>query len=208
MVIFFVEIPRKTVRHYNSPGQAHFLTFSCHGNIPLLNRNRTANWFIEAIIRAKARYDFALWAYVIMPDHVHLVVFSLSCSSDIPGFLKSIKQSTSRKAKIYLKENNVDWLNKLTVRRGNKTVFRFWQSGPGYDRNITSDEELFEKIEYIHNNPVKRGLVSTATEWKWSSACWYRGDKEVLLPVDDIGLPAFPRTNKFVHATQYQLNPH
>ncbi len=47
---------RKTICHYDSPGYAHFLTFSCYKQIPLLNRERTRRWLIEAIIEAKENY--------------------------------------------------------------------------------------------------------------------------------------------------------
>ncbi len=141
--------PRKTIRHYNIPYHAHFLTFSCFQQLSLFSRERTKRWIIEAIINAKEKYKYALWAYVIMPEHIHLLVYPMLEKYNISLFLKTIKQSVARKAKHYLKENNPDWLSKLTVKRGPKNVFRFWQTGPGYDRNINSENELFEKIHYI-----------------------------------------------------------
>ncbi len=121
-----------------------------------------------------------------MPEHVHLLVYPLVQTYNISTFLKTLKQSVARKAKHYLHENNPNWLDKLTVKRGLRKVFRFWQAGPGYDRNINSENELFEKIHYIHNNPVKRGLVSTPQEWEWSSARWYNGERDVLLVIDEL----------------------
>ena len=56
--------------------------------------------------------------------------------------------------------------------------FRFWQMGGGYDRNVRDEAELFEKIGYIHNNPVQRGLVGSPLDWRWSSARWYAGHRE------------------------------
>ena len=179
---------RKTIRHYNIPGHAHFLTFSCYQKLPLLNRDRTRNWLIETIIEAKEKYQYALWAYVIMPEHVHLLVCPKVQNYDISLFLKTLKQSVARQAKHFLEESSRDWLDKLTVKRGARKVFRFWQAGPGYDRNITSKDELFEKIHYMHKNPVRRGLVSTPQEWKWSSASWYDGERNVVLAVDEITL--------------------
>ena len=141
---------------------------------------------VEAIIKAKEKYKYALWAYVIMPEHVHLLVYPMIEKYNISSFLKTLKQSVARKAKYYLNENNPAWLNKLTVKRGQKNVFRFWQTGPGYDRNINSEDELFEKIIYIHNNPVKRELVTEPQQWKWSSAGWYEGERDVILPINDL----------------------
>jgi putative transposase len=89
---------------------------------------------------------------------------------DIALILKSIKQSVARKAKHFLQDHNQAWLERLTVCAGSRRVFRFWQAGPGYDRNIRDEKELIEKIAYIHGNPVKRGLVQTPEDWPWSSA--------------------------------------
>ncbi len=176
---------RKIIRHYNIPCHAHFLTFSCYQQLPLLSRKRTRYWLIDAIKGAKKKHKFALWAYVIMPEHVHILVSPLVKEYNISLFLKTLKQSVARKAKHYLKENNPDLLNNLTIKRGPKNVFRFWQTGPGYDRNINSENELFEKINYIHYNPVRRELVLTPQEWKWSSASWYDGERDAILSVDD-----------------------
>ena len=176
---------RKTIHHYNDPGHAHFFTFSCYRQLPLLNRERTRHWFIQATVNAGEKHNFAILAYVIMPEHAHLIISPLLPVYDVAIFLKAVKQSVARKAKLFLCDNNRAWLEKLTVQRGNRTVFRFWQTGPGYDRNIHSKEELFEKIIYIHNNPVRRGLVSKPEEWKWSSASWYSGERNVELVIDD-----------------------
>ncbi len=65
-------------------------------------------------------------------------------------------------------------LDRLTVReRPGKTCFRFWQEGPGYDRNLSSPAVIEAAIDYIHLNPVRRGFVQQAVDWTWSSASWY-----------------------------------
>jgi putative transposase len=72
-------------------------------------------------------------------------------------------------------------LERLTVedrRRGRG--FRYWQKGPGYDRNLSSQEAVLSSIDYIHNNPVTRGLVEQATDWRWSSARWYASDRQIV----------------------------
>lgn len=63
---------------------------------------------------------------------------------------------------------------------------RYWQKGGGHDRNVRDEEELWEKVRYIHRNPVKRGLVREPWEWKWSSARWYAGEREGEIPIDTI----------------------
>ena len=61
---------------------------------------------------------------------------------------------------------------------------RFWQPGGGYDRNIVSNDEMREKIEYIHSNPVRRGLAESPTGYRWSSARWYAGDRDSTPSID------------------------
>jgi hypothetical protein len=73
----------------------------------------------------------------------------------------------------------------LTVLRGTPAERRFWQSGGGYDRNITSPRTLLAAIDYIHLNPVRKGLVEQAADWQWSSARHYQGGISPA-PIDPI----------------------
>ena len=88
---------RKTIKHYNNPGHAHFLTFSCYNQLPLLNRDRSRYWLITAVREAKEKHKYALWAYVIMPEHVHLLVYPLVQIYTISLFLKAVKLSVLEK---------------------------------------------------------------------------------------------------------------
>jgi len=69
-----------------------------------------------------------------------------------------------------MQQHNDNWLDRLTIqKRPGKTVFRFWQEGSGYDRNIESSNVLTTSLEYIHANPVRRDLCDQTNQWKWSS---------------------------------------
>ena len=61
---------------------------------------------------------------------------------------------------------------------------RFWQAGGGYDRNITDPDTARPVIDYIHHNPVRRGLGRSPEEWHWSSARWYAGIRPIPLEID------------------------
>jgi putative transposase len=85
-----------------------------------------------------------------------------------------VKQPFSKWLKEQLIDAGSTLIDRLTVReRPGKTCFRFWQEGPGYDRNLNTSASIEAAIEYIHQNPVRRGLVKRAVDWKWSSASWY-----------------------------------
>ncbi len=127
-----------------------------------------------------------------MPEHVHLIVFPRREQYDISVILKAIKQPVGLKAIRYLDACAPEVLDKITVKRGQRQERRFWQPGGGFDRNIFEPKTLFTMIEYIHANPVRRGLVERAEDWKWSSAGWREG-KNTLRPdlVDTGGLNPF-----------------
>ena len=100
-----------------------------------------------------------------------------------------LKRPVSAQAKHYLLEtNNVGWLDRLTVTKGRKRVFRFWLPGGGYDENLCSERPIYEVIEYIHANPVRRGLVERPIDWYWSSAGFWEGDRAGPIKMDPLAL--------------------
>lgn len=176
---------RKTCRRYNEPGHAHELTFSCFKRLPLLSKDRTREWLVSALDRARHVHSFDLWAYVIMPEHAHVLLLPKSDTYDISAILKSIKQPVARRAIDYLSTNAPTFLEHLRVARSDGSVeHRFWQAGGGYDRNIVKPKSAWSAVRYLHENPVRRGLVRCATDWEWSSARCYAGATDVRLRVD------------------------
>ena len=159
---------RKTCKRYNIPWNAHELTFSCYQRRAFLGKDMTRQLLAGAVCQAREKHAFDVWAHVVMPEHAHLLIWPTAEVYSISVLLQSIKQSVSRKAINYLRRQNPDGLKWLAT--GQKhSPYRFWQDGGGYDRNITAAETLWGVITYIHNNPVRRGLVSTPGEWPWSS---------------------------------------
>ncbi|HEY2882824.1 MAG TPA: hypothetical protein VGJ15_10330 [Pirellulales bacterium] len=174
-------------KNYNLPGHAHELTFSCYKNFPFLNSDRTRNWLVEAINVARGEHQFDLWAYVFMPDHAHLIIFPRNPIYDIALIRKAIKGPVATKAIEYLKQHAPEWLPRITRHRGDKIERLFWQSGGGYDRNIAERNTLLKMIDYIHLNPVRKRLVESARDWRWSSARWHEGlVDEAPLAIDPI----------------------
>jgi putative transposase len=178
---------RKLCKSYNTPGEAHELTFSCFRRLPLLSKNRTRQWFVEALDKARRSRDFLVWAYVIMPEHVHVIVWPRQPVYEIRLIRAALKIPVQRKALAYLRKNQPTFLERLRDSQPNGEVhYRFWMRGGGYDRNIQEATTLRTMIDYIHNNPVRRGLVSDPTDWPWSSARFYAGAKDVVLSMDPI----------------------
>ncbi|UCE25263.1 MAG: transposase [Candidatus Zixiibacteriota bacterium] len=155
-------------KRFNHPGHAHELTFSCYKNRPFLANLRYCSLLADAIEACRYRYSFWLWAYVFMPNHVHLLVLPWIASYDIAEILQGIKQSVSRKVMIEARKTGSHQLRQFSTGSGTRP-YRFWQAGGGYDRNIVSREALMRTIDYIHNNPLRAGLVDAPEEWQWSS---------------------------------------
>jgi putative transposase len=177
---------RKTRRAWNHPRHAHFLTYSCYRRLPLLARDRSRRWVIAALEDSRAALNVALWAYVIMPEHVHVLLYPRDIEYEMSKILVALKRPVSDAAREHLlATNETQWLDRLTVEYPSRKVFRFWQPGGGFDRNIFKEKSIPAIIDYIENNPVRRGLVATPTDWEWSSAQFREGFPDVPIKMDD-----------------------
>ena len=88
-------IYRPKVTHYDIPGHAHFLTFSCYRRLPLLGKDRSRWWFVQALEKARRRHHFDPWAWVLMPEHVHLLI-SEPERGELSVAIQMLQQITSR----------------------------------------------------------------------------------------------------------------
>ena len=170
---------RKRCKRFNLPGHAHYLTFSCFQRRPFLSRDRSRRWLVDAIELARTKYAYELWAYVIMPEHAHVIVFPTVAPYDVSDFLNSVKQSVAKRALAFVKAAAPGFLERMRDEQPNGEVsHRFWQRGGGYDHNLWDVNRVWEKIDYVHNNPVKRELCARAEDWVWSSAGDFLGSRE------------------------------
>ncbi|MGH7132604.1 MAG: REP-associated tyrosine transposase [Phycisphaerales bacterium] len=176
------------MRRWEVPGHYRFITFSCYRRLPLLMNDRICELLVERIREVRLKANFSLFAWVIMPEHVHLLVEPGLPEHPLGRALGEIKGPVAEAAIERWRELKAPVLDKLVDSEGR---VRFWQPGGGYDRNIFSAEEFDEKRRYIHNNPVRRGLVELFTDWRWSSARWYWGMESCLW------MDADPRTGRW-----------
>jgi putative transposase len=179
-------MPRKTRRAWNEAGHAHFLTYSCFRRLPLLTRDRTRRWVGEALEATRREIGVALWAYVIMPEHVHVLLCPRRPSYEMRRILVALKRPVSDAARDHLEQMEDDkWLDRLSVEYPSRRVFRFWQPGGGFDHNIFRERTVPAVIDYIHANHVRRGLVEQPVDWEWSSARFWEGRTAVPIRMDD-----------------------
>ena len=174
---------RKDCKRYNFPGHCHELTFSCYRRQPFLGFEQSRIFLSEAIKKAQLKHSFTVWAYVFMPEHVHLLIYPLKKEYSISSILLSIKQPVSRRMKQYAQTEKPKLL-KLTTTGLKSSPFRFWQAGGGYDRNITNIDTAINVIRYIHNNPLRRKLVKHPKEWLYSSYKDWENDEKGPIAID------------------------
>ena len=124
-----------------------------------------------------------------MPEHIHLLVLPHK-NATVSKILSGVKVSVARLARHWVEKEAPGFLSHmLDIQPDGKKCFRFWQRGGGYDRNICLVEELYEKMNYIHLNPVRRGLVNSPEDWFWSSFRAYEYGVKEPIAVDRESLP-------------------
>ena len=160
---------RNILLNYN----CFFLTTSFKDWIKLLLHDSYYDLILRSLEYCLNKYDANLVAYVLMPDHIHLIIF-YNNKTEVSGLMRDFKKYTSVKIRKKLEEDKrVDIIEKLVYVKGGQK-YKVWQDR--FDAQlIISKSVLLTKINYIHNNPVKRGLVSNSVEWEYSSAEYYLG---------------------------------
>lgn len=176
-------MPRKLKRHHGR-GDFHFLTFSCYERRPLLGAVRTRNLFVKTLGEVCNRCGTLLLGYVVMPNHVHLIV-SEPGRGNLAQFVQVLKQRVSRAMRARKRRSPAQLILKFPNSTGN--LRRFWQRRY-YDFNIYGAKKMQEKLDYIHANPVQRKLVTHPRDWPWSSWSFYFTPQEQsLLKIDSTG---------------------
>jgi len=165
-------MPRR-LKRYTGRGELHFITFSCYERRAFLHSKRAKNLFVKVLGETRVRFGFRLIGYVLMPEHVHLLIDE-SPKATPAKIVQVLKQRVSRAMRGKRRDARGQLLlpfpNDLAERR------RFWQRRY-YDFNVYRKEKLREKLNYMHANPVKRRLVVHPRDWPWSSWTFYeRGE--------------------------------
>ena len=177
---------------------AHFLTAKTFNNIPYLGNPACARIFCEELESARVRYGFDVIAFVVMPDHIHLLLWwdrESIPELTISKIAWAVKGKSARRIVEHLKRVREGNAKEVGVGEGialahpmlqpvrepedrphhRKWRYRVWQPGAGYDFNIYTPHKLWQKLNYIHANPVRAGLVMDPIDYPWSSASAYTG---------------------------------
>jgi putative transposase len=175
-------MPRNLKRHYGK-GDLHFITFSCYERRPLLGTVRGRNLFVKVLGEVRDQYGFLLVGYVLMPEHVHLLV-SEPKKGTPSKVVQVLKQRVSRAMRGKKRRSSGAQLSSKFASEASG-LRRFWQKR-FYDFNAWSSEKSKEKLNYIHANPVQRKLVEHPKEWPWSSWSFYAKGDGGLVRIDPV----------------------
>ncbi|QJB45244.1 REP-associated tyrosine transposase [Dolichospermum flos-aquae] len=166
--------------------QPHFLTCTLVNWMPLFGNIELVQIIIDSLNFLQRQQRLTLYGYVIMENHLHLIAAAANLSKEIGNF----KSFTARSIIDLLQKNNAEYiLNQLEfhkLKHKIKQDYQLWQEG--FHLQAIANEEMFiQKLEYIHNNPVRRGYVDDPAHWRYSS---YRNYMELpsLLEVELIDL--------------------
>jgi len=145
----------KNLKRYYGHEHLHFLTWSCYQRKPWLGSAQARSRFVKILDEVRQRYRFRLVGYVVMPDHVHLLISEPQRGTP-STVVQVLKQRVSRQMRSGKRKRSGA---QLKLWREDEAP-RFWQRR-FYDFNVWSEKKKAEKLHYMHNNPVKRRLVPT-----------------------------------------------
>jgi len=180
------------LRRFYGGRDLHFLTFSCYHRQPFFENADLCDLFLEVLERVRRRYRLVVLGYVVMPEHVHVLVsepqrdtLSTAIQALKLGFVRRLEGGSVPRPQVpRSRKSGETWgtpsLGIPKFGKPNDDEFRsrrgkwnsFWQAR-FYDFNVWTEKKRIEKLRYIHRNPVARGLVASPEKWKWSSYRWY-----------------------------------
>jgi len=164
---------------------AYFLTFQIVGWVDLFTRKVYRDIAIESLKYCQKNKGLNIFAYVIMSNHIHLLV--QSDNSDLSGFMRDFKSFTSKKFTEFIaskEESRKDWLKIVFEFHGknkNNQTYQIW-TNDNHAKLVYSQKFIEQKVNYIHQNPVKSGIVVKAEDYLYSSARNY-ADLDAVIDV-------------------------
>ena len=157
------------------------MTFSCYRRLAFLGSSGARNLFVRELARVRREYGFLLLGYVVMPEHVHVLIGEPRRGTP-STVLQMLKQRVSRKMRKKRRSPPRGQL-RLNFPEPGENPRSFWQAR-FYNFNVDTKRKTREKLEYMHGNAISRGLVEHPRDWRWSSWGYYARAGSALLSID------------------------
>jgi putative transposase len=154
------------------------------GWLPVFTRPEAVQIVFESWRFLQKERDFKLYGYVVLENHLHLI----ASAPNLANAIKSFKMYTATAIIALLQRHSAQVLLKqfhaLKSPYKTESTYQIWQEG-SQPKQIGKNEMMLQKLEYIHNNPIKRGYVDEAVHWRYSSAHNYAGRHGLIDVVTD-----------------------
>jgi REP element-mobilizing transposase RayT len=166
----------------------HFCTITILDWVPVFIDARFIDPLIESLSFCRAKKGLQLFGFVVMPNHMHCI----AAADDLHAMMRDFKRFTSRSIHERLvadgRNTVLAWLERAAQRaRRERGEFSFWQDG-FHPQAIRSRRVFEQKLRYLHENPVRKGLIAGPEDWRYSSAGWYAGRSGVCMEMDVLEL--------------------
>jgi putative transposase len=165
----------KGLKRYYGHDYLHFLTCSCYHRRPWLATAHRRELFLQILEDARQRYSFVVVGYVVMPDHIHLLI-----SEPERGTQSTVMQVLKQR-----------YARRVLAKKRNAAPGSLWPDEPQhvwqhrfYDFHVWSERKRVEKLRYMHRNPVKDGFVQAPEQWVWSSYRAYAFNEEGIVRIN------------------------
>ena len=168
------------LQRFYGAGHLHFITCSSYRRMPLLRDARKRDQFLALLEQVRKRYRFVVVGYVVMPEHIHVLLSEPEVGTP-STVMQVLKQRTARALLPKIRKQDARQARIFAELPGREP---FWQAR-FYDFNVWTDRKKGEKLRYMHENPVKRGLVVAPEDWRWSSCRFYAFDEAGLVRVNE-----------------------
>ena len=157
----------------------YFVTCSIVNWMPLFASPAVVQLVVDSLKFLQKEKQLLIYAFVIMENHLHLIASSIQLGKDLAAF----KSFTARKIIDHLKAKKATsvlrLLNFYKLKHKKDRDYQVWQEG-SHPQLILNEAMMVQKIQYIHNNPVKRGYIDAPEHWRYSSARNYADLPSVL----------------------------
>ncbi|MFH1418661.1 MAG: transposase [Planctomycetota bacterium] len=164
----------------------YFCTITILDWTPVFIEARYIDPLIESFAFCRAEKGLQLFAFVVMPNHAHLIAAGDGLHAMMRDFKRFTSQTIHDRLATDGRQAILASLEHGTQRaRRQRGEFSFWEDG-FHPQAISTAAVFDQKLRYLHENPVRKGLVAAPEDWWYSSAGWYAGRREVCAEMDEL----------------------
>ncbi len=176
---------RSGIKHTIKTNGSYYLTMTVVDWIDVFTRKNHKDAIIDSLRFCIKNKGLSVYSYCLMPNHLHLIV-NTNGSTELKNVIRDFKKFTAKKVLDQIKnepESRREWMLQKFEKAGEVSSkhknYKFWQTG-NHAIELFSERFTWDKINYIHNNPVEEGFVSNAADWRYSSASNYQNEESLL----------------------------